>query len=71
VILGIAKSDIPAPVQMITLALAMFCFFHGHRYSHSTPYLYKRNVHDSFGWLLISMFINQATRGFVIKIGKG
>ncbi|KAI9485888.1 MAG: hypothetical protein EXX96DRAFT_645784 [Benjaminiella poitrasii] len=70
IMLGIARSNLHMPVQILTFIVAMFGFFFGKLYGHSTPHLYRGNMHHSLGWLLFILLISQFVAGFVRKIAN-
>ncbi|KAI7904836.1 uncharacterized protein BX663DRAFT_503740 [Cokeromyces recurvatus] len=70
IMLGIARSNLHMPIQILTFTFAMFGFFFGKLYGHSTPHLYQGNIHHTFGWILYILFILQFVAGFVRKIAN-
>lgn len=70
IMLGVAKSNLHVPIQILTVIFAMFGFFFGKLYGHSAPHLYQGNVHHSLGWVLFALLITQVVGGFVRKISN-
>ncbi|EPB87409.1 hypothetical protein HMPREF1544_05835 [Mucor circinelloides 1006PhL] len=70
IMLGVAKSSLHVPIQILTVIFAMFGFFFGKLYGHSAPHLYQGNVHHSLGWALFALLITQVVGGFVRKISN-
>lgn len=70
IMLGVAKSSLHVPIQILAVIFAMFGFFFGKLYGHSAPHLYEGNVHHSLGWALFALLITQVVGGFVRKIAN-
>ncbi|KAI8078992.1 uncharacterized protein B0P05DRAFT_587224 [Gilbertella persicaria] len=70
VMLGIAKSSLHVPVQLLSFCFAMVGFFFAKLYGHSTPHLYAGNSHHTLGWILFLFMIVQMTVGVVRKIAN-
>ncbi|KAG0167325.1 hypothetical protein DFQ28_005178 [Apophysomyces sp. BC1034] len=70
IMLGIARSSFHVPTQLASFSLALFGYFFGQMYGHSTPHLYKGNVHHSLGWVLFVFFLAQSAVGIVRKIAN-
>ncbi|KAI9473818.1 MAG: hypothetical protein EXX96DRAFT_579473 [Benjaminiella poitrasii] len=70
VMLGIAKSSLHVPVQLLSFCFAMGGFFFAKLYGHSTPHLYKGNSHHTLGWILFLFMIAQMSVGVVRKIAN-
>lgn len=68
--LGIAKSSLHVPVQILAFCVAMVGFFFAKLYGHSTPHLYSGNSHHSLGWVLFLFLIIQMAVGVVRKIAN-
>jgi hypothetical protein len=68
--LGIAKSSLHVPVQILAFCAAMVGFFFAKLYGHSTPHLYSGNSHHSLGWVLFLFLIIQMAVGVVRKIAN-
>ncbi|KAF7722359.1 hypothetical protein EC973_003204 [Apophysomyces ossiformis] len=70
VMLGIARSSLHVPTQLLAFGVALFGFFFGQMYGHTTPHLYKGNVHHSMGWILFLFLLAQLAVGIVRKIAN-
>ncbi|KAK4520824.1 uncharacterized protein ATC70_006704 [Mucor velutinosus] len=70
IMLGVAKSSLHVPIQILTVIFAMIGFFFGKLYGHSAPHLYQGNVHHSLGWALFALLITQVVGGLVRKISN-
>ncbi|CAO0789378.1 unnamed protein product [Mucor circinelloides] len=68
--LGIAKSSLHVPIQMLAFCFAMVGFFFAKLYGHSTPHLYKGNSHHTLGWILFLFLIAQMSVGVVRKVAN-
>lgn len=68
--LGIAKSSLHVPVQILAFCVAMVGFFFAKLYGHSTPHLYAGNSHHTLGWVLFLFLIAQMAVGVVRKIAN-
>lgn len=68
--LGIAKSSLHVPVQLLAFCFAIVGFFFGKMYGHSTPHLYEGNSHHTLGWILFLILIVQMVVGIVRKIAN-
>lgn len=68
--LGIAKSSLHVPVQIVSFCFAMAGFFFAKLYGHSTPHLYKGNSHHTMGWILFLFLIAQMSVGVVRKVAN-
>lgn len=68
--LGIAKSSLHVPIQLLSFCFAMVGFFFAKLYGHSTPHLYAGNSHHTLGWVLFLFLIVQMTVGVVRKIAN-
>lgn len=68
--LGIAKSSLHVPIQLLSFCFAMAGFFFAKLYGHSTPHLYAGNSHHTLGWVLLLFLIVQMTVGVVRKIAN-
>jgi hypothetical protein len=70
VMLGIAKSSLHVPIQLLSFCFAMVGFFFAKLYGHSTPHLYAGNSHHTMGWVLFLFLIVQMAVGVVRKIAN-
>lgn len=70
IMLGIAKSSLHVPVQMLAFCFAMVGFFFAKLYGHSAPHLYKGNSHHTLGWILFLFLIAQMSVGVVRKVAN-
>ncbi|KAI8385710.1 hypothetical protein BD560DRAFT_481355 [Blakeslea trispora] len=70
VMLGIAKSSLHVPVQLLSFCFAMVGFFFAKVYGHSTPHLYAGNSHHTLGWILFLFMIIQMAVGVVRKVAN-
>ncbi|KAL7332414.1 hypothetical protein PS15p_204464 [Mucor circinelloides] len=70
IMLGIAKSSLHVPIQMLAFCFAMVGFFFAKLYGHSTPHLYKGNSHHTLGWILFLFLIAQMSVGVVRKVAN-
>lgn len=68
--LGIAKSSIHVPVQLLAFCFAMVGFLFGKLYGHSTPHLYQSNSHHTLGWVMFLLLIIQMIIGIMRKIAN-
>lgn len=68
--LGIAKSSLHVPIQILAFCVAMVGFFFAKLYGHSTPHLYAGNSHHTLGWVLFVFLIAQMAVGVVRKIAN-
>ncbi|GAA5802502.1 hypothetical protein HPULCUR_007967 [Helicostylum pulchrum] len=70
VMLGIAKSSLHVPVQLLAFCFAMVGFLFGKVYGHSTPHLYQSNSHHTLGWVMFWFLIIQMTIGIIRKVAN-
>ncbi|KAI8645907.1 hypothetical protein BD408DRAFT_449920 [Parasitella parasitica] len=70
IMLGIAKSSLHVPVQMLSFCAAMVGFFFAKLYGHATPHLYQGNSHHTLGWILFLFLIAQMSVGVVRKVAN-
>ncbi|KAI8993236.1 hypothetical protein BDB01DRAFT_316071 [Pilobolus umbonatus] len=70
IMLGIAKSSLHVPIQILSFCTAMVGFFFAKLYGHSTPHMYSGNSHHTLGWILFALLIVQVAVGIVRKIAN-
>lgn len=70
IMLGIAKSSLHMPVQLLAFGVAMVGFFFAKLYGHSTPHLYAGNSHHTLGWVLFLFLCLQMLIGVIRKISN-
>lgn len=68
--LGIAKSSLHVPVQLLAFCFAMVGFLFAKLYGHSTPHLYQSNSHHTLGWVMFLFLIIQMTVGIIRKVAN-
>ncbi|KAI9277609.1 hypothetical protein BY458DRAFT_488472 [Sporodiniella umbellata] len=67
IMLGIAKSSLHVPMQILACTVAMLGFLFAKLYGHSTPHLYQGNSHHTLGWLIFLMVMVQVVVGVLRK----
>ncbi|KAG2232601.1 hypothetical protein INT48_009810 [Thamnidium elegans] len=70
IMLGIARSSLHVPVQLLSFCFAMAGFLFGKLYGHSTPHLYESNSHHTLGWILFLFLIIQVIVGMIRKVAN-
>lgn len=70
IMLGIAKSSLYLPIQLLSFCFAMIGFLFAKLYSHSTPHLYAGNSHHTLGWVLFFFLIVQMLIDIIRKVSN-
>jgi cytochrome b561 len=68
--MGLGKSKLHIPIQLVIFIVSLFGFFFGRLYGHSTPHLYTGNIHHSMGWVIFILLNIQLTAGATYKVAK-
>lgn len=68
--LGIARSSLHVPTQIVAFITSLAGYFFGHLYAHNTPHLYTGNVHHKLGWIIFLFLVAQMAVGVVRKIAN-